>query len=525
MPIARRTLLGTGLATAILPGRPLRAQRRGGTLNVIVQPEPPTLMLGVNQQGPVELVGSKIYQSLLTYGFDLKPRPGLARAWEASDDGLRYRFSLQEGVRWHDGTPFSAADVVFSFAKFLPDTNPRARAILANVASVSAPDAATVQVEMKQPFAAFLSGFVPSSLPIVPRHIYEGTDFRTNPANQRPVGTGPFMFKEWQRGQYIQLVRNPSYWKSGLPFIDEIYFRILPDAAARAYALESGEVDVGAPDAVELFEVERLTSLPQLEATGRGSEFASPMTWIEINHRVPPLNDRRFRQALLYAIDRAFIRDRIWFGHGGIPNGPIASTIRFHDPSIRPYPYDPARAEALLDEMGLRRGANGVRTTLSLIPLPYGETWRRLGEFLRQSLARVGIAINLESMDPASWIQRVSNWDYQLTVNRLQQFGDPAFGVARTYISTNIRKGVMFNNTMGYANPRVDELFALGASATTEAARATAYSEVQRILAEDVPVAWLLEIRTPTIFNRRVQDLISTALGVNDSFDSAHLTR
>lgn len=523
MPIARRTLVGTGLAAAALPAARPRAQQQGGTLNIILQPEPPILVAGLNQQQPVELVGSKIFQTLLTFNFELKPQPGLARAWQVSDDGLLYTFQLQQGVRWHDGQPFTAADVVFSFGTFLPEVNPVARAMLGELASVSAPDAGTVLLELKKPYAALLGGMVPTNMPIVPRHVFEGTNFRTNPANLRPVGTGPFMFKEWERGQYIRLVRNPSYWKPGRPYINDIYFRILPDDSARAYALESGEVDVGGRDSVELFEVDRLKALPHLVATELGSEVASPMVWIEINNRLPPLNDRRFRQAMMYAIDRAFVRDRLWFGFGRIPNGPIASPIRFHDSSIPPYPYDPAKANALLDEMGLRRGANGVRTTISMIPLPYGETWRRLAEYTRQALERVGIAIRLETMDAATWVQRVSNWDYQLTFNRLQQGADPAIGVARTYISSNIRKGVMFTNTMGYANPRVDELFAQGASATTEAARAAAYSEVQRILVEDVPVAWLVESRTPTIYNRRVKDLITTALGAYDSLDSTYI--
>ncbi|MBL8698037.1 MAG: ABC transporter substrate-binding protein [Alphaproteobacteria bacterium] len=501
------------------------AQTRGGTLNVLVQPEPPTLMLGINQLGPVELVGSKIYQTLLTYDFDLKPQPVLAKSWTQSADGLTYSFTLQENVKWHDGKPFTADDVVFSTTKLLPETNPRARAILANVATVEAPDAHTVVFRLKQPFAPFLGAFVPSNMPMVPKHLYEGTDFRNNPANRTPIGTGPFKFAEWQRGEYIRLVRNPDYWKPGLPHLDEIYFRVLPDAAARAFALESQQVDVAGPDTIELFDIDRLLKLPHLEGTGRGSEFASPMSWIELNHRVKPLDDKRFRQALLHAIDRKVIVDTIWSGHARVPNGPIASAIRFHDADLKPLAFDPRRAEQLLDEMGLKRGADGTRVTLSLIPLPYGEAWKRMGEYIKQALGRVGIAVTLETMDPAAWVQRVSNWDYQMTVNRLQQFGDPAVGVARTYLSSNIRKGVMFNNTMGYSNARVDELFAKAGETVDDAARRALYREVQRVLADDVPVAWMIEIKTPTITNRKFRDVVTTALGVNDSFESARLAR
>lgn len=320
-------------------------------------------------------------------------------------------------------------------------------------------------------------------------------------------------------------MRNDDYWKPGQPYLNEIYFRILPDASARAFALETQQVDVAGPDTVELFDVNRLAGLPFIASTNKGSEFASPLMWMEINNRVAPMNDKRFRQALMYAIDRNFIAEKIWFGHGKAPTGPVASATRFYDSTIKPYPYDPKKAEALLDEMGLKRGADGVRVTLSLIPPPISESWRRLAEYVKQALGRVGVNINLEPMDSAAWIQRVSNWDYQLTLNRTQQFGDPAVGVARTYISSNIKKGVMFNNTMGYENPKVDELFSRAASSNSDPERQMLYSQVQAILTDELPVVWLLEVKTPTLYNKRFNGIITTALGVNDSFDQVHLNR
>lgn len=376
---------------------------------------------------------------------------------------------------------------------------------------------------LSEPFAPFLNAWVPANLTMVPKHIYEGTDFRNNPANAEPIGTGPYKFAEWRRGEFIRLERFEDYWQESLPAIDEIYFHILPDASARAVALETGQVDFAGPDTVELFDIPRLLELDHLEGTQKGSEFQSPMTWIEINHRNPPLDDKRFRQAMMHAIDREFIRDNIWGGYGVVPNGPIASTTRFHDSGIQPYPHDPDRARALLDEMGLEPDADGVRASVSLLPLPYGETWRRLAEYIRQSLGEVGIEVTIESVDPAGWVQRVSNWDYDLTVNRLSQFGDPAIGVGRTYVSSNIVKGVMFNNTMGYENPRVDELFEQAAAATSEEERQRLYSEVQKILVEDVPVVWLLEIKTPTIYNNRFENVIVDALGERSTLANIRL--
>ena len=203
-------------------------------MNIVIAPEPPTLVLAINQQTPTNLVAAKIYQGLFVYGFDLKAVPCLAESWKMSADGLTYTFKLRRGVSWHDGRPFTAADVIFSYRDMLIQTHSRARTTMATVANYAAPDDHTVVIKLKQKFAPFINAL---DLPIMPKHLYEGKDFRTNPANQTPIGTGPFKFAEWRRGEYVRLVRNEKYYKPGLPYLDEIYFRVIPDAATRVVAL------------------------------------------------------------------------------------------------------------------------------------------------------------------------------------------------------------------------------------------------------------------------------------------------
>jgi len=522
-------LLAAVLAIPALSGltaSPATAQEtpvKGGVLNSIVQPEPPTLMLGLNQQGPTQTVAGKIYQSLLTYDQKLNPLPSLAKSWTVSPDGLTYTFKLFENVTWHDGKPFTAKDVVFSTNVFLKEVHPRARAVFARCESITAPDDFTVEFKLKEPFPAFIQSFEVSSAPMVPAHLYEGTDFRANPANATPIGTGPFKLKEWVKGSHIQLVRNENYYKAGLPYLDGITFRVIPDAASRSLALESGQVQQTQYSDVEPFEVPRLKTLPNLELSTKGYEFVAPMSWLEINHRVKPLDDKRFRKAIAYAIDRKFIRDKIWFGLGRVPTGPINSVVKFYDPKVTTYEPNIEKAKALLDEMGLKPDAKGVRATVKIMPMPYGETWTRLGEYLKQALGKAGIAVTLESTDAAGWSQRVANWDYEITTNFLYQYGDPALGVARTYISDNIRKGVLFTNTMGYSNPKVDELFAGAAREVDNTKRQAMYSEVQQILSDDLPVVWLLEMEFPTFLDKRVKNANTTAIGVNDTYEDVWL--
>ena len=172
-----RILRNVAIAAALACAAPLAAAPsaafaaetpvKGGTLTAIIQPEPPMLVMGLNQQAPTQTVAGKIYESLLTYNFDLTPRPGLAKSWEVSADGLTYTFHLQEGVTWHDGKPFSADDVLFTFKTFLPETHPRARALFGRAESITAPDAATIVIKLKEPFPAFLQGFEVSTTPII----------------------------------------------------------------------------------------------------------------------------------------------------------------------------------------------------------------------------------------------------------------------------------------------------------------------------------------------------------------------
>lgn len=506
------------MTTVAGPAMAQEQVQKGGTLNVIVQPEPPILVLGINQQGPTQTVAGKIYEGLLRYDHDLKALPSLAESWDVSEDGLTYTFKLRDNVKWHDGEPFTAKDVVFTTTKFLPETHPRARANFSHVESVTAPDDHTVVFKLKQPFPAFIKAFEVSSAPMMPAHIYEGSDYKQNPKNATPIGTGPFKFDQWVKGSHIHLVKNEDYYLEGKPYLDDIYFRVIPDAASRALALETGQVDVSQYNDVEPFDVPRLKALPHLTMTTKGYEFVAPLSWIEINTRTAPLDDPKFRQALMYALDREFIRDKIWFGLGRVASGPVNSVTTGFEPDKKTYEYDPEKAKALLDEMGLKPNDDGVRAEITFTPMPYGETWSRLAEYIKQSWGKIGVKVNLESTDVAGWVQKVSNWDYQTTNDFVYQYGDPSLGVARTYISDNIRKGVMFSNTMGYKNPQVDELFAKAAVENDPEKRQQQLSEVQRILVEDLPVIWLLEMEFPTFVNKRVHNAVTTAIGTSENF-------
>jgi peptide/nickel transport system substrate-binding protein len=402
------------------------------------------------------------------------------------------------------------------------ELSPRARAIFQLIETAEAPDPHTVRLVLRRPFQPFLLMFDVTACAIVPKHLFDGQDFRQAPAVQRPVGTGPFRFVEWQRGNFIRMDRFDGYWKPGQPHLDSIIWRIVPDSQSRQVALETGAVQMTTSGDIEPFAIPGIRQRPNLEVRTDGWEYFAPLSWIETNHRVAPLGDARVRRAISHAIDRNFIAQRLWFGVGKPATSPIASVTRFHDPSVRLQAYDPRAAMQLLDAAGLRPNAQGVRATIKHLVLPYGEVWTRLSEYLRQSLRQVGINLELESTDAGAWARRVGAWEYETSINFLYQFGDPTLGVERTYVSTNIQR-VTFTNTGGYANPQVDALFLRAREAASEADRRAAFSEVQKLLAEEIPQIWLMEMAFPTIHDRRLRNVITSGTGPNGTFDDVFL--
>jgi peptide/nickel transport system substrate-binding protein len=497
---------------------------RGGILQSVLWPEPPGIVPGLFLQSPALLPGTKIFESLLTYDFNLAPQPMLAESWTISPDGRKYSFKLRRNVKWHDGKPFTADDVVFTFSQFLVDVHPRSKPVFQRT-KVTKVDDFTVEFALEKPFAPLIRSFDTIGAPILPAHIYRGSDFRKNPANARPVGTGPFKFKEWKRGEYIHLVRNDTYWRAGLPYLDEIYYRFIPDAASRALAMEGQEFHIATQNDLELRDAARLAKLPYLEGTAKGWEWGSPIAWIEMNLRQAPFNDKRFRQAMLHALDRNQIRDTVFQGYATVATGPVHSSSPYYEPAVRQYDFNIAKAEALLDDMGLKKGANGVRTTVKLLGLPYGEVWNRAAESTRQALRRVGIEVVLESTDAAGWVDRLKNWEFEMIMTFLTTLSDPALGVSRTFITENQRKGIPFTNEAGYSNPQVDTLFADAASSTDDVRRKKLYSDVQKVLVEDAAMLWLVELQWPTVTNKRLRNAVINGLGPNGNFAEAWLEK
>jgi peptide/nickel transport system substrate-binding protein len=503
---------------------PASAQTRGGTLTLVQGAEPAALVSGVNTSTFIGTVSTKIHEGLLDYDFDLKPRPALAESWTVSPDGKTYTFKLRRGVTWHDGKPFTSADVKFSLEEIWKKLHPRGRTTFARVTGVDTPDAQTVVIKLSDATPMMLAALSAYESQVLPRHVYDGKDFATNPALNAPVGTGPFVFKEWKKGDFIRLERNPNYWDKGKPYLDAIVVRIIPDGGARAAALEKGEVQLGVFNPVPLADVKRLTALPHLRAESRGYEFFAPMYMMEVNLRHEQLKDKRVRQAMMHALDRKFIAEAIWFGFGKPATGPIMSSSPFYTTQNVPqYPYDVAKANKILDDAGYKRGAGNMRFKVSLTFPPVQPEIPRTAEYIKQALARVGIDVELKNIDIATFIRQVYNWEFDLTQNYLYLLPDPILGVQRLYISSNIKKGTPFANAAGYENKDVDAAFTAAQTENDQGKRKELFAKVQRIIQDELPAFPLMEMTFVTLYNAKLVNHTLGADGPYGSFKDTYL--
>lgn len=465
---------------------------QGGTVVIGMTADPGALNSAVTTSGNTHFVSDQIFNGLVGLDDQLNPVPELAASWEVSEDGKVYTFKLQPNVTWHDGQPFTSADVKFSFEEALLKFHSRTKAGLENVLeSIETPDAGTVVFRFKQPYGPLLQRLDVTEAPIIAKHIYEGKDLQKDPANLNPIGTGPFKFVDYVKGDHVTLERNPNYFKAGLPRVEKVIFRIIPDANTATLALEQGEVDY--LSGVQGSDITRLQSNPELKlAQGFGGSGGSVCQNVLIpNLTKAPFDKLDVRRAFYHALDRQFIVDRVYFGQGSPSTGPISRQMEWaYTPDVRAYPYDVALANQLLDQAGYPRGVDGNRFTVTFT---HASSFAKLGEAMREQLKQVGINLELESMDFNAAVDKVFvKKEFDLGVASYCGGTDPEIGVRRVYVSTNIGP-IPFSNGAGYKNEKVDQLLDQAAALTDRTERAKLYAEMQKILVDEVPYFWIVD--------------------------------
>ncbi len=519
----------------------------GGTFMVGLPVGPVTLNPAYSSGYMDHAVAGQIYNSLMEYDpWTAEPIPELATSWDISDDGLTYTFHLVRDATWHDGEPFTAEDVVYTFEEIVIPYHPRGQTSFGWI-EFEATDDYTVVMTLDHAFAPLINFFSLWYVGIVPEHIYNDPaypDPTENPHNfgaLPPIGTGPFKFVEWVSGDHITLERNPEYWRTEngnqLPYLDKIIFRFVPDKQMMVLALENGELDY-IPMFAPINDIVRLNQTD--EFTGLTNGAFGAMYQITFNTNEEHLATKEIRQAIAYAIDKNFIIETVGYGFEKVATSPIPSTTAWaHNFDVKKYDYNPDLAEQMLDDAGYPRSAPGAidRFSITLIRGTTGKSSeQQIVEAFRDYLRAVGIDIKVEQYENTVYSDLVRAHDFDMFFTGGMSTAPDPNQIKSFYITSQIGEGEYGkSNRASYSNDRVDELFELGGIETDPDKRKDIYYEIQDILVEDLPVLHIGELAYPHIFRstfvgipagcyggiRERQDRVWWKLGSDVSYDSA----
>ena len=508
----------TGDTRPAAADRPSAGTTKGGTLVAAIDSDPGQLNPAITTSGGTHTASELVFNGLVELTPRLEPVPELAESWEVLEDGALYRFDLRDGVTWHDGKPFTSADVKFTFEEMLLELHSRTKASVgAALTSIETPDEDTVEFRFAEPYAPLLLQLDVTEAPILPKHVYEGSDVQKNPANSKPIGTGPFKLVSYTPDSELRFEANRDYFKPDLPHLDEVVMRIIPDKGNQVVALEAGEVDwlFGTPG----------PDLARLKQAGGYGFLTTPVNpggsncimTVSFNLDRPMFQDVRVRRALAHALDRDQFVERVLFGQGRVADAPISSGIPFaHAAGLDGMPaFDRAAAERLLDEAGWKRSGTGTRVARGVkgvpdgTPLAFGFThfpsFSAYAQLLRAQLAEVGAEVTLAALEPPVFADTVFKArTFDTNVISYCNGADPEIGVKRMYVTSTIG-AVPFSNSSGYRNPEVDQLFEKARTTVDPTARTATYRELQERLVQDLPYFWLVETEANRVFTDRCQ--------------------
>jgi peptide/nickel transport system substrate-binding protein len=529
--VTRRQAIAAGMGAALSSRLTRRAfgdepaPKRGGTFIMAGEGDPIMLTSFNSGDTPTNMVSNNIFSPLVSLSPSLEPVPELAESWTISPDGRVYTFKLVSNALWHDGQKLTADDVAFTFNEIIAKANPASAAWWPNVESATAIDATTFEFRLHDPYAPFLAnlGFpLSSGALIMPKHIYAGTDPRTNPANQRPIGTGPFRFKEWQKGNYVEMVRNDHFWKPQKPWLDRLILQITPDPAARFLAFQRGEIDFIHWYILPYDKLAGMRKDPHVRLMEKGNAPGT-LGYVLMNFRNQYLGNRAVRQAIGLAVNRQTIADNALFGAAPVARSHLSSGLtRYFTPDYD-LKFDPAAAERLLDEAGFRRDSNGQRFALRLAWGAGRDYEGRAAEIIRDNLKQVGITVNVQMNDRTTLTNRVfMQWDFDMSMQLFTTGPDPTVGVQPRYHTSQIRKAY-YVNAMGYSNKELDGLFDTEMKQVDIPRRAEMWRRIQQILMTDLPALPLYDIPPIHAVSSRIMNAVTGPQGYVQSREDAYV--
>ena len=463
--------------------------RKGGTLRVGFYIEAQTMDPHLSGSKIDRQVYHNIYEPLVTLDTRLGVKPGLAESWTQPDPKTLV-FKLRRGVKFHDGTDFNAEAARFNFNRMKTEPKSVRKGEVANIDTVDVVDSHTIKVNLKKPDAALLATLTDrAGMMVSPKVVQErGGELERN---AKGAGTGPFEFVEWVRDDHLLIKRNEAYWnKQGGPYLDRVRYRPIPDDTVKLQSLQAGEIDV--MDYVQPRDVAAVKADKNVVVVDVPSlaDFA-----YQLNLTRPPFNNKALRQAVASALDLEQIVKGVWLNVGVAANGPIPPTSWAYDRSIAPIKRDLAKAKAKLAEGGQPSGFTFTLTTNN-IPINVQEA-----EVMQAQLAEAGIVAKVKLVDSATLIADGNNKNFEMISFQWSGRPDPD---GNTYQFLRTTPGTSFNWS-GISNPQIDALLDRTREISNQAERRKLYSELTKLLQDELPMLFIIHPIEPKAFSPRVQ--------------------
>lgn len=452
----------------------------GGTLVFGRGGDSTSLDPAATTEGEAFKVTVNLFETLVNFGEqDTEIEPGLATEWAPSEDGLTHTLKLQEGVKFHDGTDFNAEAVVFNFERWKAGNKEQFYYYNSQfgdkIDSVKAVDEYTVEFKLNTPIAPFYKNLAMPPFGIASPAAIEkfGDKFMEN-----PVGTGPFVFKEWKRNDRITIEKNADYWQEGLPKLDSVIFRSIPENSARLNALASGEVD--------LIDGVNFSDVPQIEGNADLQVFERPtlnVAYVGLTNTRGPLKEKLVRQALNYAVDKQSLIDAFYAGAADPAINPMPPVVAGYNEEIEDYPYDPEKAKELLKEAGYEDGFE-MELWAMPVPRPYMPDGQKIAEALQANFADIGVKAKIVSYEWGTYLEKANKGEADSFL--LGWTGDNGDADNFLYVLLD-EDSIGSNNYTYYKNSEVHELLTKAQASADQDEREALYKEAQEIIKDDAP--------------------------------------
>ncbi|MCK9420955.1 MAG: peptide-binding protein [Nitrospirae bacterium] len=470
----------------------------------------------IANDGASGTINDQLFNGLVKYDKDIRLIGDLAERWDITNRGKTITFFLRKGVRWHDGVEFTAEDCLFTYQRLIdPKVATPYSSSYMDVLKAEVVDKYTFRVTYKEPFSPALESW---SMGILPKHLLAGKDINSDPFNRKPVGTGPYRFKEWIAGQKIVLEANDDYFE-GRPKIDQFIFRVIPDSSTMFQELLFGGVDMMGLNPLQYLRKSETRRIKENYVKFRYP--ANAFTYMGYNLTSALFKDIHVRQALSYAIDRQGIIDGIVLGIGRPCTGPYAHVSWAYNPNARSYNYNPERARRMLAEAGWKdANSDGIlekdgRPFRFTVMTNQGNSERiRTAEIIQQNLKSVGIDLNIRVMEWQAFLEQIDKRSFDAMILGWSMSRDP--DLYDIWHSSKTKKGEY--NFISYKNAEVDRLLVEGRRIFDVEKRKKIYYRIHEILAEEQPYAFLYVPDATPIVHKRFKGIVPEPLGIFYNF-------